>query len=394
MPVHDQSQNDFEDVVQQTGSDASQNLSLVDQGPTTLHYQREIDRRYADLPAAQAISESNINFLGSSFSGSDIRVIAHMYDEIPWKDDRITEITHNRDVAQEVVNGCTSLIGGGFTALSQQHPSNENYATQREYFIAAAGIATSNPAGDEAANILAGALFRFNGFSFLDLARTRTKAELLRRENSTLLEVYNNQLRQLEDTDRAGSSSTIELGTLQTISVQSFRAKHAVRSCGHVNPKGFTRGVRTLGGSCIFTIFDENALSLLIRRLGPFADTPGEREELSTLLPDQLPPLDLTVLFANEYGALSDFRLYGVEFFTDGSVFSIEDLLSEETMNFVCRDADVMTKRGRISISRLSRGMFNGKDDKDIAGTSLLFDNQDYYNHLERLGVRRRLIHR
>jgi len=144
----------------------------------------------------------------------------------------------------------------------------------------------------------------------------------------------------------------------------------------------------------IFTIFNEHALSSLIRGMAA-STTYGERDtELSTLLPDQLPPIDLTIVFANEYGSLSDFRLYGVEFFTDGSVFSIEDLLSEQTMQFVCRDADVMTSRGRIRLSRLQRGMFNGKDDKDKTGSSLLFDNQQYEEYLDRLGVRRRLLNR
>ena len=144
----------------------------------------------------------------------------------------------------------------------------------------------------------------------------------------------------------------------------------------------------------IFTIFNEHALSRLVRAMGN-SRTYGERDtELSTLLPDQLPPIDLTLVFANEYGSLSDLRLYGVEFVTDGQVFSIEDLLSESTMNFVCRDADIMTSRGRVRLSRQQRGMFNDKDDKDLTGSSLLFDNSSYNEYLSRIGTRRRLTNR
>ena len=47
---------------------------------------------------------------------------------------------------------------------------------------------------------------------------------------------------------------------------------------------------------------------------------------------DQLPPFNLTLLFADEYGNTSSQRLLGVELVTSGDVYSIQDMLSEQTI--------------------------------------------------------------
>ena len=116
------------------------------------------------------------------------------------------------------------------------------------------------------------------------------------------------------------AESTITLGSLQTLSVQTHREKFAVRALGHSYVKGYTRGPRTIAGSMIFTLFDEHPLKKLM-----FAMCSSEGiwndPEISTLIPDQLPPIDLTIVFANEYGALSRMTIYGVEFVNDGATF-------------------------------------------------------------------------
>jgi hypothetical protein len=66
---------------------------------------------------------------------------------------------------------------------------------------------------------------------------------------------------------------------------------------------------------------------------------------------DQLPPLDISLLFANEYGALSIMTIYGLEFFQEGSTFSVHDLYSENVMQWVARDIDLMRV---LSESRLN----------------------------------------
>jgi hypothetical protein len=182
---------------------------------------------------------------------------------------------------------------------------------------------------------------------------------------------------------------TLTLGTLQTISIQSHREKFAVRALGHSYPKGFCRGTRTLAGSMIFTVFSEHPLLKLIRVMGG-QEKIWRDPEIASLLPDQLPPIDLTIVFANEYGSLSRLNIYGVEFINDGVTFSIENLLSEQVMNFVCRDADVMTTVGQMRLSRATRGL---EQDRDATASSLL-GTSDYIKYLDRLKVRRRSVSR
>ena len=54
--------------------------------------------------------------------------------------------------------------------------------------------------------------------------------------------------------------------------------------------------------------------------------------------PDQIPPFNATILLADEYGHASYRRLLGIEFITDGTVYSIQDLLTEETVSSVASD--------------------------------------------------------
>ena len=53
---------------------------------------------------------------------------------------------------------------------------------------------------------------------------------------------------------------------------------------------------------------------------------------------DQLPPFNLTLLFCNEQGYASYRRLLGVDFVTDGTVYSINDMFPEQTISYVAAD--------------------------------------------------------
>jgi hypothetical protein len=355
---------------------------------------RQLDDVYQRLPAKQA-SDPNINFLGSSYSGTDIKVIAHLYDTVNWRDKEITDLELQKAIADSVVNGGVSLLTGGGFARFADAAANDvlTFTERRTVFIQATGLSENDEAEQQALKILLGAVFGSGNFSFLGVARMRIENEALVQSYTARSLELEGQIGHLKEIE-SESSSTIALGTLQTFSISSHREKSAVRALGHSYAKGYTRGPRTLAGSMIFTIFDEHPLLKLIRAMG-ISRHYGDRDtELSTLLPDQLPPIDLTIVFANEYGSLSDFRLYGIEFVNDGATYSIEDLLSEEIINFVARDADVMTSRGNVRISRLQTGKFNETDDKDINGSSLLFDNNSYNQYLEKLKVRRRIKNR
>jgi hypothetical protein len=151
-------------------------------------------------------------------------------------------------------------------------------------------------------------------------------------------------LRQQRDSVQpAADAKTLALATCQTISISTFRDKKDVRACGSVYPKGFTRGARQIAGSLVFTVFDQNVLwSILDAHPSDF----DAYSSASTALMDQLPPVDILISFANEYGSLSRMTIYGVEFVSEGQVMSIEDLLTESTVAYVARDLDPMRAVG------------------------------------------------
>jgi hypothetical protein len=68
--------------------------------------------------------------------------------------------------------------------------------------------------------------------------------------------------------------------------------------------------------------------------------TDSSYPEMTTVLVDQLPPFDITLLFSNEVGDNSYMVLYGVEIVNEGQTMSIQDLMTENVMQFVARDVD------------------------------------------------------
>lgn len=144
--------------------------------------------------------------------------------------------------------------------------------------------------------------------------------------------------------------TTKELAQLQTLSVSVFRDKQQVRALGTVADKGVTRGPRTIAGSMIFTMFDESVLADLLRI--PHTDfdyaSPQDAMTFKYTMVDQLPPFDITVNFANELGATSTMFLTGIDLHSEGQVMSIEDLITESTIQYTARNMVFMhaTDRG------------------------------------------------
>jgi hypothetical protein len=52
---------------------------------------------------------------------------------------------------------------------------------------------------------------------------------------------------------------------------------------------------------------------------------------------DQILPFDIAIVAANEYGQSAQMRLYGCEILNEGSGFSIDDIVIENQMTYVCR---------------------------------------------------------
>lgn len=171
------------------------------------------------------------------------------------------------------------------------------------------------------------------------------------------------------------------IGELQAISYSITREKAPIYTMGSADPRAFSRGKRGIAGSLIFIVFDRHALLATLAQgdtalrfqsdkddIRPqFADAntftstlssggvattaPGtvaeQESELTTVgsdqelarpwYVDQIPPFDITLAAANEYGALAVMRIFGVELLNEGYGVSIDDIVSEQQMTYIAR---------------------------------------------------------
>jgi hypothetical protein len=181
-----------------------------------------------------------------------------------------------------------------------------------------------------------------------------------------------------------GSQTMTEL---QAISWSVTREKAPIYTMGSADPRSFSRGKRGIAGTLIFIMFDR---APLVGTLGMFAnEDPGlyflsDKDEVrpaNATLPtagslaetlttagtglgglgsvndqtpltssilddkvgslawyaDQIPPFDVTLAAANEYGVMSVMRIFGVEIMNEGCGVSIDDIVTEQQHTYVAR---------------------------------------------------------
>ena len=196
----------------------------------------------------------------------------------------------------------------------------------------------------------------------------------LRTDNT--FEKYGNTYTTFSGADIVATIGGVPVGSLSAITWSVTREKAPVFTLGSPNPRSFSRGKRGIAGSMMFTTFDRPALYSVIQNnvdkegfriwtrdwnLLPNAgsniatniasiDT-NAGSGVSSVLPyyaDQIPPFDITITFANEYGQAAVRAIYGVELINEGSGVSMDDITIEESMTYVARELGPMipTTRG------------------------------------------------
>ncbi len=166
---------------------------------------------------------------------------------------------------------------------------------------------------------------------------------------------------------RAVFDSTV-IGTLQGISWSVTREKAPIYTMGDPDPRAFARGKRGIAGSLIFIQFDEHALlqameasrfhadvnsfhpSKIMDQLAVASDElegsgasldptnpSADQQSMKPWFSDQIPPFNVTLVAANEYGQTSSMQIYGVEILNEGSGVSIDDIVLEQQMTWVGR---------------------------------------------------------
>lgn len=174
------------------------------------------------------------------------------------------------------------------------------------------------------------------------------------------------------------------IGTLQGISYQVSREKAPIYTMGSADPRAFARGKRAIAGSMVFIQFDTEPLMWELanldekeesRRLYFLSDiddlrpdfkasqnvagttvvstsgvAPGtsvqdqesnvtsagsDQEKALPWYADQIPPFDVVLTAANEYGALAIMKILGVELMNSGYGVSIDDIVSEHSYTYI-----------------------------------------------------------
>lgn len=169
------------------------------------------------------------------------------------------------------------------------------------------------------------------------------------------------------------------------------KEKAPIYTMGSPEPRSFSRGKRGIAGSLVFTVFDRDALisglqdhikkeqtfhriggdTLEYERIsvdewdekltgiatnGVSSSKNGQkvteenadkitRNISSVAMPhygDEIPPFDITISFANEYGQKARVVLYAVELLNEQSGFSIDNVTSEKACSFVARRVEYM----------------------------------------------------
>lgn len=241
--------------------------------------------------------EGTLFFNGSSYSGADIKIIVHMYDKDTNRSDNI------------------GLLSTEILRLDKQIETNNDHLAYLK---------------DELTRTKEGTV------AFESLNKRIRKALTLQTVLASTLDATTQEATRLANGGPV--LSTKVLAEVQTISISSHRDKRAVMSCGAVAPKGYTRGSRMIAGSLVFTVFDEHVLYRFLEAHA--SDFDGVN--YSTALLDQMPPVDISIIFANEYGNVSKMSILGVEFVNEGQTMSIEDILTENVVTYVARDFDPM----------------------------------------------------
>ena len=158
------------------------------------------------------------------------------------------------------------------------------------------------------------------------------------------------------------------IGEVQAISYSINREKAPVYTMGKADPRSFARGKRGIAGSLVFIVFDKHAILDRFKNAlfsadkdergirnqigagsalaadfsaqlesGGVADNSFNQELASAWYADQVPPFDIVLAAANEYGAQAVMKIFGVELLNENSGVSIDDIVTEQQYTYIAR---------------------------------------------------------
>jgi hypothetical protein len=131
------------------------------------------------------------------------------------------------------------------------------------------------------------------------------------------------------------SAKPVTVGECSTVSYSTLRDVQEVRTLGHITVRGFAKGQRRVAGTIIFTVFEQHAANNLKAEIDYL-------RKLGRLKTDELPPFDIIITAASEYGRAARLVIYGAVVLEEGMVMSVEDILTENTWTYMARDIELL----------------------------------------------------
>lgn len=130
-------------------------------------------------------------------------------------------------------------------------------------------------------------------------------------------------------------SKPYAVGECSTVSYSILRDLQEVRTLGRISVRGFARGQRRVAGTIIFTVFEQHMVN-------NFRLHVDYLRKIRRLKSDELPPFDIIITGATEYGRAARLVIYGATVYEEGKVISIEDLFTENVWSYMARDIELM----------------------------------------------------
>lgn len=177
--------------------------------------------------------------------------------------------------------------------------------------------------------------------------------------------------------DEELSKKCYTLGSIQTLSISTHVDRHPIRNIGNINARDHVYGQRTIAGSIVFTVFDRHWADEMFEDLKTYSNG-------AMMLSDELPALDFTIVFANEYGKKSRMGVYGIRFVDSGQVMSINDLYIENTFQFVATGLETLNP----TTNEVSSSLGKSRNKVYIAGNNDNLGNLDLYNFNDKFNVK------
>jgi hypothetical protein len=163
------------------------------------------------------------------------------------------------------------------------------------------------------------------------------------------------------------NNDVVHLEGLATISYSVYEAKSPVRRLGERSVAGYTKGIRTVAGSMIFLVIEDHPLAELIKKENKtevyssdndskgvsYKVTDGINRYLSTMLKpfniglfyktevsfsDNSESYEYSTVYKTGFNEMAHLVISGVEIISEGMVTSVNDMVTEVSMQFVAHD--------------------------------------------------------